>query len=123
MKSVPSNVFLGNPAENNCCGRNHIFLSSFPVIFGLLANINGAIERDGVRLLIRILQQVSSPPLFNQDTFRSCPDYGGVHISEGVVLSTGFNGVQLGDEDVSLLERCPLLGAPSITDCTEIDTL
>ena len=39
-----------------------------------------------------------------------CPDYGGVLISEGVVLCTGFNGVELGPEDVSLLERCPLLG-------------
>ena len=39
-----------------------------------------------------------------------CPDYGGVLISEGVVLCTGFNGVELGTEDVSLLERCPLLG-------------
>ena len=33
-----------------------------------------------------------------------------VLISEGVVLCTGFNGVELGAEDVSLLERCPLLG-------------
>ena len=33
-----------------------------------------------------------------------------VLISEGVVLCTGFNGVELGPEDVSLLERCPLLG-------------
>ena len=39
-----------------------------------------------------------------------CPDYGGVLISEGVVLCTGFNGVELGPKDVSLLERCPLLG-------------
>ena len=39
-----------------------------------------------------------------------CPDYGGVLISEGVVLCTDFNGVELGPEDVSLLERCPLLG-------------
>ena len=39
-----------------------------------------------------------------------CPDYGSVLISEGVVLCTDFNGVELGDEDVSLLERCPLLG-------------
>ena len=38
------------------------------------------------------------------------PDYGGVLISEGVVLCTGFNGVKLGPKDVSLLERCPLLG-------------
>ena len=38
------------------------------------------------------------------------PDYGGVLISEGVVLCTGFIGVELGPEDVSLLERCPLLG-------------
>ena len=38
-----------------------------------------------------------------------CPDYGDVLISEGVVLRTGFNGVELGPEDVSLLERCPLL--------------
>ena len=37
-------------------------------------------------------------------------DYGGVLISEGVVLCTGFNGVELGPEEVSLLERCPLLG-------------
>ena len=44
-----------------------------------------------------------------------CPDYGGVLISEGVVLCTGFNGVGLGPEDVSLLERCPLLG-PSDND-------
>ena len=36
-----------------------------------------------------------------------CPDYGGVLISEGVALCTGFNGVELGPEDVSLLERCP----------------
>ena len=27
---------------------------------------------------------------------------------------TGFNGVELGPEDVSLLERCPLLGTPYI---------
>ena len=27
------------------------------------------------------------------------------------MLCTGFNGVGLGPEDVSLLERCPLLGA------------
>ena len=27
-----------------------------------------------------------------------CPDYGGVLISEGVVLYTGFNGVELGPE-------------------------
>ena len=27
------------------------------------------------------------------------------------MLCTGFNGVELGPEDVSLLERCPLLGA------------
>ena len=33
-----------------------------------------------------------------------------VLISEGVVLCTGFNGVELGPEDVSLLEMCPLLG-------------
>ena len=39
-----------------------------------------------------------------------CPDYGGVLISEGVLLCTGFNGVELGPEDVSLLEKCPLLG-------------
>ena len=44
-----------------------------------------------------------------------CPDYGGVLISEGVVLCTGFNGVELGAEDVSLLERCPLLGTSYIT--------
>ena len=31
-------------------------------------------------------------------------------ISEGVVLCTGFNGVELGPENVSLLDRCPLLG-------------
>ena len=37
-----------------------------------------------------------------------CPDYGGgVLISEGVLLSIGFNGVEL---DLSLLERCPLFG-------------
>ena len=36
--------------------------------------------------------------------------FGGVLISEGVVLCTDFNGVELGPEDVSLLERCPLLG-------------
>ena len=40
-----------------------------------------------------------------------CPDYGGVLISEGVVLCIGFNGVELGSEDVSLLDRCPLSGA------------
>ena len=39
-----------------------------------------------------------------------CPDYGGVLFSEGVVLSAGFFGVELGPEDVSLLDRCPLLG-------------
>ena len=37
-------------------------------------------------------------------------NYGDVLISEGVVLCTGFNGVELGPEDVSLLERCRLLG-------------
>ena len=30
-----------------------------------------------------------------------CHDYGGVLISEGVVLCTDFNGVELGPEDVS----------------------
>ena len=35
--------------------------------------------------------------------------YGGVLISEGVVLCTGFNVVESGPEDVSLLERCPSL--------------
>ena len=39
---------------------------------------------------------------------------GGVLISEGVVLCTGSYGVELGPEDVSLLERCPLLGVLSI---------
>ena len=39
-----------------------------------------------------------------------CSDYGGILISEGVVLCTGFNRVELGPENVSLLERCPLLG-------------
>ena len=39
-----------------------------------------------------------------------CPYYGGVLISEGVMLCTDFNGVELWPEDVSLLERCPLLG-------------
>ena len=33
-----------------------------------------------------------------------CPDYGGVLISEGVVLCTGFNRVELWPEYVSLLE-------------------
>ena len=46
-------------------------------------------------------------------------DYGGVLISEGVVLCTDFNGVELGPKDVSLLERCPLLG-PSIATCTYV---
>ena len=45
-----------------------------------------------------------------------CPDYGGVLISEGVVLCTGFNGVESGLKDVSLLERCPLLSLYSILD-------
>ena len=41
---------------------------------------------------------------------KRCPDCGGVLISEGVVLCTDFNGVELGPEDVTPLERCPLLG-------------
>ena len=46
----------------------------------------------------------------NLSVRKRCPDYGGVLISEGVVSCTGLNGVELGPEDVSLLERCPLLG-------------
>ena len=41
------------------------------------------------------------------DAKLKCPDYGGVLISDGVVLCTDFNG---GPGDVSLLERCPLSG-------------
>ena len=52
-----------------------------------------------------------------------CPDYGGVLISEGAVLCTGFNGVELGPEDVSLLERCPLLGVPQTIFYTQLFSL
>ena len=48
------------------------------------------------------------------------PDYGGVLISEGVVLCTGFIGVELGPEDVSLLQKCPLLGANRIVLCIAV---
>ena len=45
-----------------------------------------------------------------------CPDYVGVLISEGVVLCTGFNGVESGPEDVSLL-----LGTSSSTRLFELE--
>ena len=39
-----------------------------------------------------------------------CPNVGGVLISEGVVLCTGFNGIELGPEDESLFREVSSIG-------------
>ena len=44
-----------------------------------------------------------------------CPDYGGVLISEGAVLCTGFNGVELGPE-VGTRLKCPDYGGVLISE-------
>ena len=44
-----------------------------------------------------------------------CPDYGGVLISEGVVLCTDFNGVELGPE-VGTRLKCPDYGGVLIME-------
>ena len=59
---------------------------------------------------VEVSEGVPIRDVFSIGTKLKCPDYGGVLISECVVLCTGFNGVESGSEDVSLLEMCSLLG-------------
>ena len=82
-------------------------------------NVGGVLISEGVVLCTGFngveLWPVPIREVSSIGTKLKCPNVGGVLISEGVVLCTGFNGVELGAEDVSLLERCPLLGVSFIS--------
>ena len=55
--------------------------------------------KDSKQLLLCV--QASMELSWGLSLLERCPDYGGVLISEGVVLCTGFNGVSWG------LKMCP----------------